>query len=43
MIARSGKYWAEVFGRVRSALMRRGRSAHDADDFVQEAWVRLTL
>jgi len=27
--------------RVKAALMRRGRSAHDADDLVQEAWVRL--
>jgi RNA polymerase sigma-70 factor (ECF subfamily) len=30
-----------VFGRVRAALMRRGRSAHDADDLEQEAWIRL--
>ena len=30
-----------VFARVRAALMRRGRSAHEADDLVQEAWVRL--
>jgi RNA polymerase sigma-70 factor (ECF subfamily) len=27
--------------RVRAALIRRGRSTHDADDLVQEAWVRL--
>ncbi|MBV8501356.1 MAG: sigma-70 family RNA polymerase sigma factor [Paucibacter sp.] len=33
--------WRAVFARVRAALMRRGRSSHDADDFVQEAWVRL--
>jgi RNA polymerase sigma factor (sigma-70 family) len=33
--------WTQVFARVRSALMRRGRSEQDADDFVQEAWVRL--
>ena len=33
--------WQAVFVRVRAALMRRGRSAHDADDLVQEAWVRL--
>lgn len=33
--------WKEAFARVRVALMRRGRSSHDADDFVQEAWVRL--
>ena len=30
-----------VFSRVRSALMRRGRSEQDADDLVQEAWIRL--
>ena len=33
--------WQCAFARVRAALMRRGRSAHDADDLVQEAWVRL--
>ena len=33
--------WQSAFSRVRAALMRRGRSAHDADDVVQEAWVRL--
>jgi len=33
--------WQAAFSRVRAALMRRGRSAHDADDLVQEAWVRL--
>jgi RNA polymerase sigma-70 factor (ECF subfamily) len=33
--------WQSTFARVRAALMRRGRSAHDADDLVQEAWVRL--
>lgn len=33
--------WQSAFSRVRAALMRRGRSAHDADDLVQEAWVRL--
>jgi RNA polymerase sigma-70 factor (ECF subfamily) len=30
-----------VFKSVRAALMRRGRTAQDADDLVQEAWVRL--
>lgn len=30
-----------AFESVKSALMRRGRSAHDADDLLQEAWVRL--
>lgn len=33
--------WQEVFACVRGALMRRGRTQHDADDLVQEAWVRL--
>lgn len=32
-----------VFFRIRAALMRSGRSSHDADDLVQEAWVRLTF
>ncbi|MGM9484938.1 RNA polymerase sigma factor [Roseateles sp. NT4] len=35
------KDWQIVMSRVRSALMRRGRSRHDADDLVQEAWVKL--
>jgi RNA polymerase sigma factor (sigma-70 family) len=30
----------EVMARIRCALMRRGRSPHDAEDLVQEAWVR---
>ena len=33
--------WKSALSRVRAALMRRGRSEHDADDLVQEAWVRL--
>lgn len=33
--------WQAAFSRVRAALVRRGRSVHDADDLVQEAWVRL--
>jgi RNA polymerase sigma factor (sigma-70 family) len=33
--------WSATLSRVRSALIRRGRTAHDADDLVQEAWVRL--
>ncbi|MCE4540572.1 RNA polymerase sigma factor [Pelomonas sp. P7] len=33
--------WQEIFARVRGALKRRGRNSHDADDLVQEAWVRL--
>ncbi len=35
------KNWQGVFSRVRSALMRRGRTEHEADDLVQEAWIRL--
>ena len=27
--------------RAKAALMRRGRTTHDAEDLVQEAWVRL--
>lgn len=33
--------WKAAFASVRAALMRRGRTPHDADDLVQEAWVRL--
>ena len=33
--------WTAVFSRIRAALVRRGRAVHDADDLVQEAWVRL--
>lgn len=33
--------WQSVFSRVKAALRRRGRSDQDADDLVQEAWVRL--
>jgi RNA polymerase sigma factor (sigma-70 family) len=34
--------WLSVFSRVKAALRRRGRSEHDADDLVQEAFLRLT-
>jgi RNA polymerase sigma-70 factor (ECF subfamily) len=34
--------WKSVLTRVRAALMRRGRTTDDADDLVQEAWMRLT-
>lgn len=27
--------------RVKAVLMRRGRTPHDADDLIQEAWIRL--
>ena len=33
--------WQAALSCVRAALMRRGRTVHDADDLVQEAWVRL--
>lgn len=33
--------WRAAFAPVRASLMRRGRTMHDADDLVQEAWVRL--
>jgi RNA polymerase sigma factor (sigma-70 family) len=36
-----GADWRTTFSRVKAALVRRGRSSHDADDLVQEAWVRL--
>lgn len=32
-----------VLARIRRALMRRGRTVHEAEDLVQEAWVRMTL
>ena len=35
------KGWGEALARARAALMRRGRSQHDAEDLVQEAWIRL--
>ena len=35
------KNWQAAFSRVRAALMRRGRTRDDADDLVQDAWVRL--
>jgi RNA polymerase sigma-70 factor (ECF subfamily) len=33
--------WREISSKVRGALVRRGRTPHDAEDLVQEAWVRL--
>ncbi len=33
--------WQAAFSRVRAALMRRGRSRQDADDLVQEAFLKL--
>lgn len=37
-----GNGWRSAFSRVKLALMRRGRTEADADDLVQEAWLRLT-
>jgi RNA polymerase sigma-70 factor (ECF subfamily) len=33
--------WQTAFSHVKAALMRRGQSWHDAEDLIQEAWVRL--
>ena len=33
--------WRAAFSRVKAALVRRGRTKHDADDLLQEAWIRL--
>ncbi len=33
--------WTSVFLRVKCALRKRGRSKHDAEDIVQEAYIRL--
>jgi RNA polymerase sigma factor (sigma-70 family) len=33
--------WKSIFARVKAALRRRGRSEQDAEDLVQEAFVRL--
>ena len=35
------KNWQIVFSRIRAVLMRRGRTEHEAEDLVQEAWLRL--
>lgn len=35
--------WGVVLKRVRAMLLRRGRTSEDADDLVQEAWVRLAV
>lgn len=41
MSVRRFKNWQDVLTRVRGALQRRGRTSHEADDLVQEAWLRL--
>lgn len=33
--------WRAICSSVRSALMRRGRTSHEADDILQEAWIKL--
>ena len=33
--------WQATFAHIKAALMRRGRSEPDADDLLQDAWVRL--
>jgi RNA polymerase sigma factor (sigma-70 family) len=35
--------WNAAFSRVRAALLRRGRTRDEADDLVQEAWIRLAV
>ena len=35
------KNWQAALSRAVRALRRRGRSVHDAEDLVQEAWIRL--
>lgn len=37
------KNWGALLMRVRAMLLRRGRSSEDADDLVQEAWLRLAV
>ena len=41
MSARLLKNWRDVMARVRGALQRRGRTTHEAEDLVQEAWLRM--
>lgn len=33
--------WPDILAKVRGALRRRGRTEHEAEDMVQEAWLRL--
>ena len=33
--------WKLTFSRVKAALRRRGRTEHDAEDLLQEAWLRM--
>jgi RNA polymerase sigma-70 factor (ECF subfamily) len=38
-----GRNWEAVLRRVRAMLLRNGRTSEDADDLVQEAWVRFAV
>lgn len=35
--------WKNALSKVKAVLMRRGRTSHEAEDLVQEAWLRLAL
>jgi len=35
------KNWRAICSSVRSALMRRGRTSHEAEDILQEAWIKM--
>lgn len=35
--------WKAAVARIRAALLHRGRTRDDADDLIQEAWVRLAV
>jgi RNA polymerase sigma factor (sigma-70 family) len=41
MSARLLPNWKDVMARARGVLRRRGRTEHEAEDLVQEAWLRL--
>lgn len=35
--------WKDTLANLRAVLMRRGLTVHDAEDLVQEAWLRLAM
>ncbi|MFT7772137.1 RNA polymerase sigma factor [Roseateles sp.] len=41
MATRLAKDWQDILSQVRGVLRRRGQSKHEAEDLVQEAWLRL--
>ncbi|MBV8036217.1 MAG: sigma-70 family RNA polymerase sigma factor [Pelomonas sp.] len=41
MSARLLPNWQDILARARGVLRRRGRTEHEAEDLVQEAWLRL--